>query len=67
MTRIIGLLAMLAFALAYPRIALMAAAVAAVGSYVIVRWLLGHRTVFKLSTWSPRPAWSPRPVWAGWA
>ncbi len=66
MTRIIGLLAMLAFALAYPRIALMAAVVAAAGSYVVVRWLLGHRTVFNVGTWSLRPAWSPRPVGA-WA
>lgn len=52
MTRLIPVLFALAFALAYPRIALMVAILAAAGSVAIVRLLLRHQTVFRLGRWS---------------
>jgi amino acid permease len=46
MPRLLLILALLAFALACPRAALVIAVVVATGSTLAVRWLLRHRTVF---------------------
>ncbi len=54
MTRLLPILAVLACALAYPRIALIVAVVVATGCTLAVRHLLRHRTVFM-------------PAQAGWA
>lgn len=50
--KLILLLGVLAFVLAYPRIAPMVAVVAATGTALAVRWLLANRTVFQVGRWS---------------
>lgn len=47
MPRLLPLLAVLAFALAYPRIALMLAVLVTAGTAVIVRYLMRNGTVFQ--------------------
>ena len=56
MTRLIPVLTVLLFALAYPRIALMVAVLAAGGSLYIVHLLHRHRTVFQVGRWSACPS-----------
>jgi hypothetical protein len=46
MARLLPIAAVLAFALAYPRIALMVAVLVTAATVVIVRWLMHNRTVF---------------------
>ena len=53
MTRLIPIVTVLLFALAYPRIALMLAVLAAGGAAAAIRLLLRHRTVFLIGRWSP--------------
>lgn len=47
MARLLPLLAVLAFALAYPRIALMLAVLVTTGTVVMVRYLLRNGTMFR--------------------
>jgi hypothetical protein len=49
MARLLPILAVLAFALAYPRIALMLAVLVTTGTVLIVRWLMHSGTIFHVS------------------
>jgi hypothetical protein len=48
MARLLPIVAVLLFALAYPRAALMVAVLATSATVVIVRYLMHHRTVFQV-------------------
>jgi len=53
MTRLIPVLGVLLFVLAYPRVALMLAVLVTTGTVAVVRLLHRHRTVFQVGRWSP--------------